>query len=173
MNGRETFRCSFVVLSVGRHLSPALAVQTLNSGLPPPHTKSGVFFVPSLGCHSASLRQLWSVLPGRLCAGLLSELFVGGGFALPGELLLSVATKVAKSACPSIRPGAFAPGSFAPSSLRGVGIDGPSLARQCLSPHPCGSPLSTTIALSRIGKGRFARLNLGWIHVGRVSRCAA
>ena len=32
------------MLSVGRHLNPALAVQTLNPELLPPHTKLGVFF---------------------------------------------------------------------------------------------------------------------------------
>ena len=44
MNGRKALQCSFVVLSVGRHLNPALAVQTLNPELLPPHTKLGVFF---------------------------------------------------------------------------------------------------------------------------------
>src|SRR5690606_1475136 len=40
-------------------------------------------------------------------AELIAELFDGEGFALPGELLLPVAAKVTKSACPSIRPGAL------------------------------------------------------------------
>src|SRR5690606_15083219 len=47
------------------------------------------------------------LLACHLGAGLFAELSVGEGFALLGELLLSVATKVAKNACPSIRPGAL------------------------------------------------------------------
>src|SRR5690606_29967365 len=39
---------------------------------------------------------------------LISVLPDGEGFALPGELLLPVAAKVTKNACPSIRPGAWA-----------------------------------------------------------------
>ena len=40
----KPFSAPNVVLSVGRILDPALAVQYLNPELPPPHTKSGVFF---------------------------------------------------------------------------------------------------------------------------------
>ena len=40
----KPFKAPNVVLSVGRILDPALAVQYLNPELPPPHTKSGVFF---------------------------------------------------------------------------------------------------------------------------------
>src|SRR5690606_41715667 len=43
----------------------------------------------------------------RIDAGLPSESSAGEDFALPGELLLPVAAKVTKSACPSIRPGAW------------------------------------------------------------------
>ncbi len=48
----EALRCSYVVLSVGRYLNPALAVQTLNPEPLPPHTMLGVFFAGDLlvGC---------------------------------------------------------------------------------------------------------------------------
>ena len=44
----KPFNAPNVVLSVGRILNPALAVQYLNPELPPPHTKSGVFFACDL-----------------------------------------------------------------------------------------------------------------------------
>ena len=44
----EAVQCSYVVLSVGRYLDPALTVQTWTPELPPPHKKSGVFFACNL-----------------------------------------------------------------------------------------------------------------------------
>lgn len=51
----EALRCSYVVLSVGRYLDPALAVRNLDPELPPPHTKSGVFFARDLAYSASSL----------------------------------------------------------------------------------------------------------------------
>lgn len=39
----EALRCSYVVLSVGRYLNPALAVRNLNPGISPSPMKSGAF----------------------------------------------------------------------------------------------------------------------------------
>src|SRR5690606_8334068 len=54
-------------------------------------------------------------LPAASAPSYLLSRLIGGGFALPGELLLPVAgwpapAKITKSACPSIRPGAFRAG---------------------------------------------------------------
>jgi len=54
------------VLSVGRHLNPALAVQTLNPELLPPHTKLGVFFAQKKAAASGilmTLSHLWERVP--------------------------------------------------------------------------------------------------------------
>ena len=40
----EALQCSYVVLSVGRYLNPALAVRNLNPGISPSPLKSGAFF---------------------------------------------------------------------------------------------------------------------------------
>ncbi len=44
--GGEALQCSYVVLSVGRYLDPALAVQNLNPELPLPIRSPG-FFLPA------------------------------------------------------------------------------------------------------------------------------
>ena len=44
--GGEALQCSYVVLSVGRYLDPALAVQYLNPELPLPIRSPG-FFLPA------------------------------------------------------------------------------------------------------------------------------
>lgn len=51
----EALQCSYVVLSVGRYLDPALAVRNLDPELPPPHKKSGVFFACDLAYSAPSL----------------------------------------------------------------------------------------------------------------------
>src|SRR5690606_28466379 len=86
--------------------------------------------------------------PGCFPSGLLER-----GFALPGRATFVSRDQSSQKRLPLNPSRRVAPGSFAPSLLRGAGIDGPSMARQCLSPHPCGSPLYATIALSRIERG--------------------
>ncbi|SCW90580.1 hypothetical protein SAMN03159306_03550 [Pseudomonas sp. NFACC48-1] len=51
----EALQCSYVVLSVGRYLDPALAVRNLDPELPPPHKKSGVFFACDPAYSASSL----------------------------------------------------------------------------------------------------------------------
>src|SRR5690606_6205045 len=75
------------------------------------------------------------------------ELLDGAGFALLGESLFSVAKKVTKNACPCMRP--CAARRVRSLHRRSEGrhtraIPGPLR----LSPHPCGSPLCATIALT-------------------------
>ena len=64
----EALRCSYVVLSVGRYLDPALAVRNLNPELPPPHTKSGVFFARNLPFGGEQARA-----PGGQCSALIQR----------------------------------------------------------------------------------------------------
>ena len=90
------------------------------------------------------------------------------GFAHPGDSLFPVAPcpagkKVSKNACPCIRPCA----SLRVRSLhhcsegrRTRAVHGPLR----LSPHPCGSPLYTTIALTLL-KGRVVACVCGVVSV--------
>jgi len=66
------------------------------------------------------------------------------GFALLGESLFPGAEKVTKNALPLHPALRFAPGSFTTPPLRGS----PYKGHPRLSPHPCGSPLSTTASFT-------------------------
>lgn len=92
----------------------------------------------------------------RVQAGFWAAAWLVGfsGSALTGGLLLPVAAKVTKNACPAIRP-------YASLRVRSLhrrtegrltrAVPGPL----SLSPHPCGSPLYATIPLTLL-KGRLA-----------------
>ncbi len=136
----EAVRCSYVVLSVGRYLDPALAVRNLNPELPPPHTKSGVFFACDLAKSAAAARAVCTgLIASKLCSHKVSPTIAGW--------LNTVGAKLARDGIDAIHARTASPASRArarrpPFSYRVTRLPCPAVpssapARRRRLPGPC------------------------------------